>query len=228
MALFHDEELGALAAGADQPAVFRQMSKPLLRRFITVGYVKDLGAGQYHITVPGKAALLKRANPGKRSNLFGLLGKATPTGPRYELTERSGKKYVWTRAQLDDTLLENEHWDKSSVRARIKKLKPGQSMTINGERLTRLKETKKSKNKEEPTPRNWDIHYKKAYFQGRHLITIEAGTPQDAFRRAQVLAQRGVKGLAGLIEHPRSAFQITPAQQQAHANPRARISRLMR
>lgn len=78
---------------------------------------------------------------------------------------------------------------------------------------------RKHKNKEEPTVRVWDIHYKKAYFQGRHVLTIEAGTPQEAFRRAQTLAQRGVRGLAGLVEHPRSAFQISPAREQAQANP---------
>jgi hypothetical protein len=92
----------------------------------------------------------------------------------------------------------------------------------------RRKSSKKRKNKEEPTPRSWDIHYKKAFFQGRHVLTIEAGTPQEAFRRGQMLAQRGAQGLAGLIEHPRSAFQISPAKQQAQANPRARIKHLLR
>ncbi len=61
--------------------------------------------------------------------------------PGFRFTGRDGKAYHWSRAELDDTLLEGEAWDKTSVRKRIAALRPGQSMVIAGETLRRCSST---------------------------------------------------------------------------------------
>lgn len=71
--------------------------------------------------------------------------KATPPRPRAENPQaffsfrgNDGKRYRWSRSQLDDTLLESEAWDKPRVIKQIDSLKPGQSITVGGEKLKRL------------------------------------------------------------------------------------------
>src|SRR5690606_32031228 len=56
----------------------------------------------------------------------------------YAFRDRKGKTYSWGRSELADTLFEGEDWDRPSVKQRALALKPGQSMTIKGERLTRV------------------------------------------------------------------------------------------
>lgn len=48
-----------------------------------------------------------------------------------------GKTYGYSKAALEDTVFESELWDRPSVRARVKALRPGKSITIGKERLTR-------------------------------------------------------------------------------------------
>lgn len=56
---------------------------------------------------------------------------------RYRFTDRDGKRYTWTAAQLEDTLLESEDWDRKA--AKVKALKPGERMRVKGETLERLR-----------------------------------------------------------------------------------------
>lgn len=56
---------------------------------------------------------------------------------------RDKKRYRWSRSELDDTILESEAWDKPSLVKKIDRLKPGQSITVDGETLKRLGSTKK-------------------------------------------------------------------------------------
>ena len=63
---------------------------------------------------------------------------------QFEFVDAQGKKYKWAESVLEDTILEGEDWDKPSVRKRIKKLKPGKSITIKGEKLTRVDKAKKN------------------------------------------------------------------------------------
>jgi hypothetical protein len=64
----------------------------------------------------------------------------------YRFKERSGKAYQWSAAELHDTLFEGAAWGTASAKKKALALKPGESMTIRGETLTRngRKRSKKS------------------------------------------------------------------------------------
>ena len=55
----------------------------------------------------------------------------------FRFTERGGKVYNWSRAELDDTILEGAGWDSAAMRARIDRMKPGQKIRVAGETLER-------------------------------------------------------------------------------------------
>lgn len=63
------------------------------------------------------------------------------TASRYEFHSTAGadkgKRYLWSYAQLQDTLLESEGWDTKAVAERVRALKPGESLRGKGGVLTR-------------------------------------------------------------------------------------------
>lgn len=75
---------------------------------------------------------------------------------RFKSTSGSdkGKTYDWSWGQLEDTIFENEHWDKTAVRSKVKALQPGQQYRGRGGVIERLSNPSKKKTAKRPAKRS--------------------------------------------------------------------------
>lgn len=71
----------------------------------------------------------------------------------FTFKDRKGLRYTWDYSVLADTIFESEAWDKPSVKKRVRALKVGQRMTIEGETLARIKAAPYPSKKREPNPK---------------------------------------------------------------------------
>ena len=91
----------------------------------------------------------------------------------------------------------------------------------------RGKARSRRKNKTDSAEREWDVRYKKAFYQGKLITKMHARTPQEAMRNAKKLAERGAL-TRDLLDQPVWIFEVTPSRAASRAANPNRYKKLMR
>lgn len=120
----------------------------LLWVLLGAGGVITLGAVSYMLVQRGRRREPPKAPPSRPRAVGDTRAQAIRPSENPEaffaFIDKGGKRHLWSRPQLSDTILESEAWDDPRTIKKIDRLKPGQSITVGGESLVRLSGSKRA------------------------------------------------------------------------------------